>query len=527
MGMGMGMGMGTARNTLPRPDWHLAGLTSPLAVAGAAICIGLTVALASGRLLGPGIAAVAGAAFVLLIIWCLAEPRTDRTLAVFALYIGLLDAYLKLSTGVAEFAILRDVLLWAIAAGALWRAADRKESLSLPPLSGLVIAFALVVLAELFNPAAPGLLQGLAGVRQHIEFIPLFFLAYAFLRTERQLKGLLLIFVVCASASGVASCVQSTLTPAEFASWGPGYSDQILSKGQYQGAGRTSTNALGEGVVRPFGLGTDAGAGAMAAVAGLPALLALFLLGSTRLRIGLLLLAPGIVLGVATSGGRGALIATVISLASFLLFAAVSRKAAAGVGLVSVTVLVGYLVFVAIEPVNSVAERNRSIASPTKVFSSYSAERADSLGLAPRYASEFPFGLGVGWTGSAAFNSVLGSGSPNGAESSSNLPELDAETQWNYLLIETGILGLIIYLLLIGQILLRAASGLRGVEENGIRLSLAAIAAPLSALLVVGFSGITSPLLVWLAAGVFAYWMFGAGRELTGDLPSAALHELP
>ena len=108
----------------------------------------------------------------------------------------------------------------------------------------------------------------------------------------------------------------------------------------------------------------------------------------------------------------------------------------------------------------------------------------------------------------------------------SNGQALNAETEWNYLLIETGILGLIIYLLLIGRILLRAVSGLRKVEENGIRLSLAAIAAPLPALLVVGFSGVTSPLLVWLAAGVFAYWMFGAGRAQTGDLPSAARREL-
>ncbi len=502
--------MGMARNTHARPDWQLAGLRSPLAVGGAAVCVGLTVALASGMLLGHGLSAVAGALFVLLIVWCLAEPRTDRTLAVFALYIGLLDAYLKLSTGIGEFAIIRDVLLWTIAAGALWRAADRGDQLRLPPLGGLVLAFALIVLAGLFNPAAPGLLQGLAGVRGNLEFIPLFFLAYAFLRSKGQLKGLLLILAICASASGIASYVQSTLTPEQFAAWGPGYSDQILGEGQYERAGRTAADATGNRVVRPFGLGTDFGAGAMAAVAGLPALLALLLIGTTRARIFLIFLAPGILLGVATSGGRGALIAALISLGTFLAFAAVSRKALTGIIVVSVTALASYGVYTELVPNQGTSERNKTIA-PSRVISSYKENRLGSLLLAPRYVVEAPLGLGVGSVGSAAYNSVLGSDKAGKGFRSNELP-LNSETQWNYLLIETGVIGLAIYLVLIGRLLARAATGLRRVSDVELRVSLAALAAPLTTLLVLGFSTTTSLLLVWPIAGVFSYWMFGERR---------------
>ncbi len=499
-----------ARNTHARPDWQLAGLRSPLAVGGAAVCVGLTVALASGMLLPHGLSAVAGALFVLLIVWCLAEPRTDRTLAVFALYIGLLDAYLKLSTGIGEFAIIRDVLLWTIAAGALWRAADRGDQLGLPPLGGLVLAFALIVLAGLFNPAAPGLLQGLAGVRQNLEFIPLFFLAYAFLRSKGQLKGLLLILAICASASGIASYVQSTLTPQQFAAWGPGYSDQIRGEGQYEGAGRTTVDAVGNSVVRPFGLGTDAGAGAMAAVAGLPALLALLLIGTTRARIFLIFLAPGILLGVATSGGRGAMIAALTSLGAFLAFAVLSRKALTGIIVVSVTALASYGVYTELVQGKGTAERNKEIA-PSNIISNYKKHRLESLSLAPRYAVEAPLGLGVGSVGSAAFNSVLRSEKAGEGSRSNELP-LNAETQWNYLLIETGVIGLAIYLVLIGRLLARAATGLRRVSDVELRVSLAALAAPLTALLVLGFSGTTSLLLVWPIAGVFSYWMFGDRR---------------
>ncbi len=508
--MGMGMGMGMARNTHARPDWQLAGLQSPLAVGGAAVCVGLTVALATGMLLGHGLSAVAGALFVLLIVWCLAEPRTDRTLAVFALYIGLLDAYLKLSTGIGEFAIIRDVILWTIAAGALWRAADRGDQLGLPPLGGLVLAFALIVLAGLFNPAAPGLLQGLAGVRGNLEFIPLFFLAYAFLRSKGQLKGLLLILAICASASGIASYVQSTLTPQQFAAWGPGYSDQILGKGQYKRSGRTTADEHGNPVVRPFGLGTDAGAGAVAAVAGLPALLALLLIGTTRARIFLIFLAPGILLGVATSGGRAALIGVVISLGAFLAFAAVSRKALTGIIVGSVTALAFSATYTELQQGLGTSYRNQSIA-PSRVISSYKKLRLESLSLAPGYAVEAPLGLGVGTVGSAAFNSVLESEKAGEGSRSDEVP-LDSETQWNYLLIETGVIGLAIYLVLIGRLLARAATGLRRVSDIEIRVSLAALAAPLTALFVLGFSSTTSLLLVWPIAGIFSYWMFGDRR---------------
>ena len=69
-------------------------------------------------------------------------------------------------------------------------------------------------------------------------------------------------------------------------------------------------------------------------------------------------------------------------------------------------------------------------------------------------------------------------------------------------------LGLLIYLVLIGRVLLRAAFGLRKVADDRIRLPLAAVAATLPPMLVLGFSSPTSPTLLWLAAGIFSFWMF-------------------
>ena len=65
------------------------------------------------------------------------------------LYVGLLDGYLKLKTGSDHATIARDVLLYAIAAGAMIRATVGREHISLPPLTGWVVAWLVVVAAEM------------------------------------------------------------------------------------------------------------------------------------------------------------------------------------------------------------------------------------------------------------------------------------------------------------------------------------------------------------------------------------------
>lgn len=121
---------------------------------------------------------------MLVAAWCFNHRRVDQSFAVLGLYLGLLDGYLKLRTGNSAIILARDVLVAAIVAGALMRSVRCRQSL--PPLSGLVLAFAGGVLIELLNPTAPGAVQGLAGVRTHLEFVPLFFLGYAFIRSENR-----------------------------------------------------------------------------------------------------------------------------------------------------------------------------------------------------------------------------------------------------------------------------------------------------------------------------------------------------
>src|SRR5262245_37183535 len=88
--------------------------------------------------LGRGITA---GAFVLLLAWMFTTRRTAVALAVLMVYLGAIDGYLKLSTGATWVTLVRDVLIFAIAAGALARVAVRGERVTAPPLTGWVVAF--------------------------------------------------------------------------------------------------------------------------------------------------------------------------------------------------------------------------------------------------------------------------------------------------------------------------------------------------------------------------------------------------
>jgi len=462
----------------------------------------LTIVLASGHVAGHGPAALAAAAFVLMAVWCITHRRVDHTLVVLALYLGLLDGYIKLRTGSSTVTLARDALVIAIAAGALLRGALTRQRIFLPPLGGFALAFTAVVLIEIANPSARGLTASLAGVRQHLEFVPLFFLGYAFVRTGSQIRMALLVIVFCAAVGGVVSYIQSTLTPEQLAGWGPGYREFILGTGNV--SGRVGFEGAGT-VVRPFGLGSDVGAGATAAALALPGMIALLMTAGNRVRWALMLMSVGVALAVATSGSRAALVTVFVSLAAFALIAAASKNALKAVVGVILGIALIYTAFVQLGPDNSTTKRSKNI-TPTKVFSTFSSERGASVNAFGRLATDHPLGVGVGTVGPASrFRRTTAS------------EGLNSETQWNFLVVEVGIAGVVIYLAFVLRLMWLALTRVRRIADPSLRLCLSALAAPILAMLVAGFSGPTSasvPLapFLWLVSGVLAYWLVTAYR---------------
>src|SRR3954447_18819309 len=173
--------------------------------------------------------------FVAVSGWMFVSERYQVTLAVLAAYLGMLDGFLKLKTGSQLATLGRDLLLYAIVAGALVRFLLRKEPIRLPPLSGWILAFAMVVIVGIANPGSYPLIHGLASVRPHLEFVPLFFFGYLVMRNPARLRAFLVLLLVCGAANGVVGAIQFNLTPDQLAAWGPGYSKFIKGSGALAG----------------------------------------------------------------------------------------------------------------------------------------------------------------------------------------------------------------------------------------------------------------------------------------------------
>ncbi len=440
--------------------------------------------------------------------WMFFSDHYERTLAVLALYLGLFDGYLKLKTGSTVATLGRDVLLYAIAAGAVVRLSLSRHRLRVPTLAPGVVVWVVICLAEVLNPVVPSISHAFAGVRQHIEFVPLFFFGYAVMRSERRLMGLFALLLLVAAVNGVVGLIQSHLSPAALASWGPGYAKEVYGLGGLSGGGRTFRDAAGVLRVRPPALGSDFGFGGVVGAMAIPGAMALAAAGKTYRRY-LPLIGVGVVLavvGVATSQARVDVVSAVVAILFFLLLAATSRGGTAAVVIAGLLGLVIYFGLTTVfATVTSSSNRYSSIA-PTKVISTTINYRGSTLALIPTYLVDFPLGDGIGSTGPAGGSSVGGSVASS----------LNAESEFNFLIIEVGAPGL---LTMCALVLCGIGMGirLRAVADRRLQYALAALTAVLISLTVswvVGIDTANSPTapFIWLALGTLAYW-YGEMRD--------------
>jgi len=495
---------------LPRPRVPAHG-RSPAAQVTVALLVALGASamtwLASSQ---RPLTAVAALFVVLASLWLATTRRTLLALLLTMVYLGLLDGYVKLGTGSPYATFVRDVLLYALVAGLLARAAIGRQRLPVPPLSGWVLAFVVVVLVQLANPQAGTLAHSLAGVRQHLEFVPLFFLTYAFVRTTRALRTFVIVLALIAAANGVAGWVQFNETPQQLAAWGPGYAQRVLGQGGFQLAGRTFATQDGQNRTRPFGLGSDAGAGGVFgafALGGIMALAALF----TRMRYLLLavVMAIGATTAVVTSQGRAIIVAAVVVMFAFGLLGATSRGRVTTLIGFALAALVGVFVVQAIVGSNGASDLRYQGLTPSSFAQTADSARGKSIAHIPDNIAAYPFGAGLATAGPA-------SGAAPGASKLAGV--VDAESEFSFLTIETGIAGLLV---LTGFALRLVLLGLRCRREpdRETRLLLAAIVAPLAAILVLFFpSALTVSVpagpYLWAAGGIVAYWLVTRPAEL-------------
>jgi hypothetical protein len=452
------------------------------------------------------ITAVAGA------LWLATTERTALALALFMIYIGAVDGYLKLATGSPLVTIVRDVLLYALVVGLLVRAQLEHRRLPLPPLTVWVIGFVVIVLSQVCNPHGGTILHSLAGVRQHLEFVPLFFLTFAFVRTKRALTVFVVLLLLVSAANGVVSLVQFRLTPQELAGWGPGYAERVQAdSGRFSGAERTFVDASGTERVRPFGLGSEAGGGGIIgafALAGVIALASLF----SRLRYLLFAaaMAIGAVSAVVTSQGRGVLVCSFVVVLAYGLLTATSRgRAASLLGLAAAGLVSTLVVLAIVNNAGSSAFRYQGLTT-SRIVETTSEARGDNVGDIVRAIERYPLGAGLATAGPA-------SGSAGGTALTGTV---DAESEFSFMAYETGVAGMLLILglttVIFGIGLLRS----RHEPDREVRVLLAAIVAPVAGMLVLYYPSAltattpTGPYL-WAVAGIVSYWLVVRPRERT------------
>jgi hypothetical protein len=455
------------------------------------------------------ITGVAVVGFVVAVLWMFVSERYALTLGALILYLGLADGYLKLSTGSGNATLARDVLLYALCSGMLVRAFLRRDEFRTPPFGGLVLAYVVLVLVQLLNPGTGDLGRGLGALRPHIEFVPLFFLGYLVVRTERRLRGLLLLLVLIGAANGVVSYIQFTLTPDQLSRWGPGYATRLEGSGEI--GARTFTDGTGQARVRPFGLAADSGQGGFIGLLALPATIALVSLARNRWRWVALVLGFAVGLAIITSQGRTVLIGSFVAVLAYVMLTIVGRR------LVPTLVAIAVVAIAVIAATSFSSDNGGSGAfsrfetiAPSRLRSTAEADRGSSIGLAPRYAVTYPLGAGLGSVGPAAFFQRKED------------RRLDGETQFNFLIVEIGLAGACLLLALFVAVIARTFRRLRTIADADLRAQLAALAAPLVGMVVMFFAttptaGSPGAPYFWGVAGVLAYWLTRARQ--------GALHE--
>lgn len=498
---------GTRSGVALSPDARTLVLSGVAAAAAGALALGISLRVANPNLL-LCLALAVGVAGVLVLA---VSPRLEVTVTLLALYLGLLDGPVKLLSASQAASSVRDVLIGAVALGAIVRLIVRREPVRLPPLFGWVLAFVLLVVAEAFNPNTHGLLKVVGGFRQQLEWVPFFFFGYLLMRSARRLRALFVVLGLIALANGAVSAYQTRLTPAQLASWGPGYAERV--NGSETLTARRYRSSTGETLIRPPGLGSDSGFGAGVGVLALPGALALFATWGRRRRWLALPLFLGAMVAVATGLGRLQVVGSVIALAAFaLLSLSAGRRATRALGaLLALLVLVALpagVVLVSAEG-SGVFSRYTSIA-PENVASTSTSYKEKSLGLIPHYIASAPFGFGLATTGPASTFGGKVTGELEGHG-------VTAETQYNYVVDELGAPGLILFVGLLLQLGVLVVSRLPRVADLDVRIELAAVFAPVFAFAVMGLRGAFMDTAAagpyfWFAVGIAAYWLAGRGR---------------
>lgn len=508
------------RWSLPRPPAINGDLFLASALVVGVVCAGLAIVLLGPSLLGGvplWLVPLLLVPLLVLPIWMATTHRKPLALAVLLLYMGLADGALKLQSSSELPGLGRDLLFYAIAIGMLVPMIVRRRPVKLPPLSAWVLVFVAVVAVQLFNPDNGSLVHSVASLRQHLEFVPLFFIAYSVMQTATRLRGFFVLLALVGAVNGVVGSIQLGLSPEQLSAWGPGYSNLINGDPSGGISPRTAVGEDGGLVVRPPGLGSDMGfAGVLGGIA-IPGALALLIAGRRR-RLGQqlvsMILLAGCITAVATSLSRSAVVSAVVGVLAFACLMGVARPRKIPAVAAALILFIGIAAAVSVYAAQGREgdfERLTSI-TPDRAIGTTVESRSTTLSLIPTYIREFPLGAGIGSVGPAS-----------GVIDPPPRKFLNAESQFTFMLVELGVPGLLAFVALNVTLVVLLLRWIRYTATYEMALLMAAVGAPLfsfMAVWIVGVVTVSTPnnVYFWFAAGTLAYWLGPRQRRTTAPI---------
>jgi hypothetical protein len=456
---------------------------------------------------------------LLLAAVCITLGRRLITLVLILAYLSI-EGFLKLLSNYNQLVhvgldiIVLSVTVWLVLEAVI----QRQRSLLLLPWTRLILIYALWVVLQLLNPNSPGLLPSLAAFKVHLAMIPLYFISAAVFMNLQDVRRFLVALVVISLLPCGMALTQYALGPSSVLDLSPRFWQNISYYHEW----------------RPFG--TSAMPGGASVFAYLAAPLAVVLLvADTSKRVRVLCLVA-IMLSAATfvvSGVRQVFLGCVLTLLTMATLLAWRRRGAGAVAL-AVVALIGFAAFTAVQTwlrpmaTENVAReerapeiwRERDVTTRLLTLTNratYTESRQFPLAAVTYRAVHYPFGAGLGRTGSASGTFAnLYAADPKSAR-------IQAEVGWsdNFfadMIVETGIPGM----LMLTTVLIGMLAGAWRLARHATHPAVVAVAASLAGFYVsvLAMSYGSQPL---LANPVTAYfWVFSGLLVALGRIDAQA-----
>lgn len=457
---------------------------------------------------------------------CLWLGRRTLTVAVIFAYVSV-EGFLKLASNYNPVVhIGMDIVVLGVAAWwALEAALSRRAGIPRLPWVRLIGIFALWVLLELLNPYSPGLLPSLASLKIHLAAIPLYFMVPAAVKERKDVLHLLLAITLIACVPYVTALAQYALGPASVLDLSPRAWQNISFYHEW----------------RPFGTSAVPGGASVSAFLFTP--VAVILLVAPALPRGIRLAAlASLVLGAGAFIVSGVRQTTLGAIMAMLVLAGImaTRGRSRGVAAVVLLVMLSSGTYLAIQavltPLSAAAVakdprspdiwRSRDVTTRLLTLAqgkTYLEARVGALPVLILRAERFPFGAGLGRTGSGAGTLIQSiTSNPESAKIQEEI--LWADNYYSDMIVETGIPGLLMIVILMGGFAFGAARLARGAADPLVAATAGGLAGIFVAYLVMSWGSQPlegSPTLAafWAYAGIYA-----ALRRLAADVsdPAAA-----